>query len=240
MYAKSLFTAALAMLASGVAASGIVLQNVDGSTQTPGTNFEIDWLFAPNDPTFTGFSGTDVVSFQIIDYRLGADKGQLVGTGPLASAPLQAQKVSVILPDTAPGNMYRLAITCNGKTVYEAGTFTIAAGAAGASSAAPAASGAATPAATVAAPSGAPSAGVTPAPSSVVSIAQPTSSLVVVVPNGSKTTVAANPTGVTLPAPSSASSAGAAAATDAAKSGAASSAPALIALAAPAVAVFFL
>ncbi|KAJ3139343.1 hypothetical protein HDU90_000709 [Geranomyces variabilis] len=237
MYAKSLFTAALAMLASGVAASGIILQNVDGSTQTPGTPFEIDWLFAPNDPTFSGFNGADIVSFQLIDYRLGNDKGQLVGTAPFAQAPLQAQKVSAVLPDTAPGTQYRLAITCNGKTVYSAGVFSVAGGAAGASSAAPAASGA-TPAATVAAPSGTPAAGTTPLPSSVVSIAQPTSSLVVVVPNGSKTTVAANPTGTVIAAPSS--SAATAAATDAAKSGAASSAPALIALAAPAVAVFFL
>ncbi|KAJ3173042.1 hypothetical protein HDU88_004501 [Geranomyces variabilis] len=237
MYAKSLITAALAMLASGVAASGVVLTNVDGSTQTPGTPFEIDWLFAPNDPAFPGISGTDVISFQLIDYRLGADKGQLVGTGPIAQAPLNAQKVSAILPPTAPGTQYRLAMTCNGKTVYSAGVFSVAGGDAGASSAAPAASGA-TPAATVAAPSGTPAAGTTPLPSSVVSIAQPTSSLVVVVPNGSKTTVAANPTGTVVPV--SSSSAAAPAATDAAKNGAASSAPALIALAAPAVAVFFL
>ncbi|KAJ3160455.1 hypothetical protein HDU86_000789 [Geranomyces michiganensis] len=234
MYAKSLFAAALAMLAAtGVAANGIILQGLDGTTHTPGQPLDLTWLYAPNDPTWPGFNGADVVSFQLIDYRLGNDRGQLVGTAPFATAPLQAEKVSAVLPDSAPGPAYRLAMTVNGKTVYSAATFTIGAGGAAVSSvAAPAAS-----SAVVAAPTGTsalPSALPTAVPSVISSIA-PSPSVVVSIPGGSKTTVGTNPTGL----PSAISSA-VAAATEAAKSGASSSAPALIALAAPAVAVFFL
>ncbi|KAJ3167458.1 hypothetical protein HDU88_002380 [Geranomyces variabilis] len=131
MYPKFFFTAAIAFLASGLQllVRSITLQAADHDTLTVGGLFLIDWLYAPFDTTFSGNNGDDIVSFQLIDYRLGNDKGQLVGTGPFAQAPLKAQTVVGVVPNTGPRTQYRLTITCNGKTVYSGNVFSVVAGA---------------------------------------------------------------------------------------------------------------